>query len=237
MNDTTRAMGSPVAGRPRATLDQAMRYRSVVRFLEAHGIGAALDVGSGASGLAAWWPGRVTGVDLRFDGDPPANLTPVHGSVLELPFPDRSHEAVVSVDVMEHLPPEVRRQAFAELLRVSSRFVWVAFPSGAAATRADRRLAALGAKAGRETPGWLRDHLEYGVPDDADARAWPHPGFRSGARARVPVAVHMAVVALEHAPGGDLLDRLARSARMTDLLSGLPGAGYRLEQWFVREPA
>lgn len=231
----TRAMGSPVHGRPRATLDQAMRYLSVTRFLEAHGVEEVVDVGSGATGLAAWWPGHVIGVDMRFDGEPAPNLTPVVGSALELPFPDRSHRAVVCTDVMEHLPAHLRRPAFDELLRVSSELVWVAFPAGAGAARADERLAALGGRAGRELPGWLRDHLDNGIPDSDDALAWPAPGYRRNHRTRVPTWVHMGVVALEHAPGGRALDLIARSGRLTAALAGLPGTGYRLEQWFQRD--
>lgn len=231
----TRSMGSPVAGRPRATLDQAMRYLSVTRFLARHGVEEVVDVGSGSTGLAAWWPGRVIGVDMRFDGEPAPNLTPVVGSALELPFADRSQRAVVCTDVMEHLPPALRRRAFSELLRVSSELVWVAFPAGPAAMRADRRLADLGARAGRAVPGWLRDHLEHGLPDPADALSWPAQGFRRGHRTRVPTWVHTAVVVAEHAPGGRALDLLARSPRLTGLLAALPGRGYRLEQWFTRD--
>ena len=90
-----RPMGRPVEGVPRRTLDQALRYHGVVELLSRHRASEVLEVGSGSSGLAAFWAGQVTGLDLRFDGTPLPNPDVVEGSALDLPFDDRSFEAVV----------------------------------------------------------------------------------------------------------------------------------------------
>lgn len=74
-----RAMGSAVWGQPRRMLDQAIRYDGVVRFLRRYGVTRILEVGSGTSGLAAFWSGPVTGVDHRFDGIALPNLTTIQG--------------------------------------------------------------------------------------------------------------------------------------------------------------
>lgn len=232
-----RAMGRAVTGAPRTMMNQALRYERVVRFMRAQGVARALEVGSGASGLAAWWPGPVTGVDLRFDGAPPPNLTTVTGSVFELPFADRSHEAVVCTDVMEHLPSGRRAEALAELLRVSSRLVWVSFPCGADAAAADRRLARIARVVGATPPGWLQDHLEHGLPTFGEALAWPTPGFRRGWATSLPTSRHLAVLVAEHAPGGRLMDRLARWRRARAGILGRPSresGRYRLEIWLER---
>ena len=171
-------MGRPVEGAPRPTLDQAIRYHAVVEFLSRHRVSEVLEVGSGSSGLAAFWPGQVTGLDLRFDGTPLPNLRVVKGSALHLPFDNRSFEAIVCVDVFEHLPKDGRSPAFSELLRVARRLVWLAFPAGNAALRTDRAIARMGRMLRRPTPGWLIEHLENSFPASRETLDWPSPGFQ-----------------------------------------------------------
>lgn len=236
-DDAVRQMGSDVRGAPRTMMNQGLRYERVLRYLESRGVESALDVGSGASGLASWWPHPVTGVDLRFDGAPPENLTAVNGSIFDLPFPDRSHDAVVCTDVMEHLPPERRAKAFSELLRVSSRAVWVSFPCGPDAEAADAKLARLARRGGKEAPGWLLDHMEHGLPTLDEALAWPADDFRRGWAMSLPISRHLAVLIAEHAPGGRLVDGLARWRTARSLILGAAdqeGGRYRLEIWLER---
>jgi len=230
-------MGADVTGTPRTMMNQALRYERVLRWIAANGVERVLEVGSGASGLASWWPGPVTGVDLRFDGTPPPNLTTVEGSVFALPFPDRSHDAVVCTDVMEHLPPARRAEALAELLRVASRVAWVSFPCGPDAAAADRRIAQIAGRLGREAPGWLLDHQEHGLPTLEEAHSWPAPGMRRGWAWSLPVRRHLAVLLAEHAPGGTAMDRLARRGAVRAGVLGRPrrrGGHYRLDLWFER---
>jgi Methyltransferase domain len=227
-------MGRLVEGPPRITLDQALRYHSVVDFLTKHGVSEVLEVGSGSSGLAAFWPGDVTGVDLRFDGTPLPNLSVIKGNALDLPFDDRSFEAVICVDVFEHLPAGSRFRAYSELLRVTRRLAWLAFPAGKAALRTDRAIGRLGRMLRRPTPGWLVEHLEGGFPHTTETLDWPSTGFRRGWRFSLSCAAHAAVITTEHAPGGALVDRLGASRSARALLLGVPGPRYRLEQWFER---
>jgi hypothetical protein len=227
-------MGRPVEGPPRITLDQALRYHSVIDYLTRHRASEVLEVGSGSSGLAAFWPGHVTGVDLRFDGTPLPNLRVIEGSAFNLPFENRSFEAVVCVDVFEHLPKDSRFRAFSELLRVARRLAWLAFPAGEAALRTDRAIAGLGRMFRRPTPGWLIEHLEGSFPDSRETLDWPSTGFRRWWRSSLSCATHAAVITIEHAPGGTLLDRLGTSRSARSVLLRVPGPRYRLEQWFER---
>jgi SAM-dependent methyltransferase len=218
-------------------MNQALRYERVLRYWDARGVTSALEVGSGASGLAAWWPNEVTGLDLRFDGVAPPNLKTVAGSVFDLPFPDRSHDAVVCTDVLEHLPAPRRGEALSEILRVSSRLAWVSFPCGREAVAADRRLAAAARRAGVGEPGWLLDHMQHGLPELDEALAWPAAGFRRGWAMSLPVRRHIAVVVFEHTPAGPLVDRLARWRWLRSRILGRPARAcglYRLEMWFER---
>jgi SAM-dependent methyltransferase len=226
-----RPMGPPVAGRPKLYLDQALRYARVIDLLHARGATQILEVGSGSSGLAAWWPGPVVGVDLHFNGDPVPNLTTVRASATELPFPDKSFDAVICTDVFEHLPTELRAPAFAEMQRVSAGLVWVAFPSGDHARRADATIHRLLRLLRRDTPGWLIDHEEYGLPSARDARSWPTEGFTRTDRFVQAWWVHVLAVSAAGIPKSGLL---GRSQRVCRVLDRLPGHGYRYETLLTR---
>jgi len=52
----------------------------------------------------------------------------VPGSIVDLPFPDRSFDVVGCFEVLEHLPGELPRQALSELARVSRRAVVLSVP-------------------------------------------------------------------------------------------------------------
>lgn len=58
-------------------------------------------------------------VDLRPD---------VVGSVLALPFPEKSHDVVCAFEVLEHLPFEQFDKAMSELARVARRYVVLSLP-------------------------------------------------------------------------------------------------------------
>ena len=233
---SVRQMGAAVEGAPVPMLDQALRYRPVIDRIEDLGVDRVLEVGSGASGLAAWWPGPVVGVDLRFDGDPPPNLTVIDASATDLPFPDGSFPLVVCTDVFEHLPATSRPQAFAELLRVSSRYVWLAFPSGPDAERHDRWIARLCGLTRRERPGWLCDHMDYGLPAIDEVSTWPIDGYRRASRQRVAWWLHFGIVSGSGLPGGSTLGRIGQSARACRVIARIPGRGYRYENWLERAP-
>lgn len=52
----------------------------------------------------------------------------VAGSVVELPFPDRSFDVVGCFEVLEHLPGDLPRTALAEMARVARRAVVLSVP-------------------------------------------------------------------------------------------------------------
>ena len=75
----------------------------------------------------------VTGCDVSADAlEIAAAATPgarfVLGSVVELPFPDRSFDVVGCFEVLEHLPGESPRRALSEIARVARRAVVLSVP-------------------------------------------------------------------------------------------------------------
>ena len=156
-----------------------------------------LEVGSGSGGAAEWLDHEIIGVDTSFERTAERgrrNLVETPGSVTAIPLPDGSFDAVLCVEMLEHIPAEDRPRAIEELVRVlapGGRLI-LTFPSGAAARELDRWLAdAYAARHGKPHP-WATEHLALGAPDadeiaalaratgadvDIQSNAWG-PGWR-----------------------------------------------------------
>jgi ubiquinone/menaquinone biosynthesis C-methylase UbiE len=65
-------------------------------------------------------------LEMAADANPGAKF--VVGSVVDLPFPDRSFDVVGCFEVLEHLPGELPRRAMAELARVTRHAVVLSVP-------------------------------------------------------------------------------------------------------------
>ncbi|TMI53118.1 class I SAM-dependent methyltransferase [Candidatus Bathyarchaeota archaeon] len=132
-----RAIRSYLRWNRQLRLDPWMRYSPAVSTVQGHlGHRAALvlDVGSGPQGLARFLRRTIVGVDVGFADDavlsPESFLLPVRASATDLPFRDRSFDAVVSMDMLEHIPRSDRSRVVSELLRVGRSLVVLGFPFG-----------------------------------------------------------------------------------------------------------
>lgn len=154
-------------------LNHVLRYQPVVDALDEVHVGDILDVGSGSRGVRPHLVRKVpvTACDVSFDDYGSANVGQgsdverVHGSVLSLPFDDTSFDGVIALDLLEHLEPDDRPRALAELARVTRVRLVVGCPCGRAALESDRRVAILYGRLRRPIPGWLAEHLSHGFPD------------------------------------------------------------------------
>jgi SAM-dependent methyltransferase len=196
-------------------LNWTLRYLPVVTLLDHCDAQRVLDVGSGWHGLSRYRAGTVVQTDLQFGGHRPTTRTTgqavyVCASADSLPFGDSAFDYVVSLDLFEHLPPELRVAAMMELTRVALRGVIVGFPFGTEAARVDQRLARRLQRLGRDIPDWLDEHLaQSAYPDERTVLDALPPGW--GVTKDMSLGnVHLlgAVVLAEQLP---VLQRVVRS--------------------------
>ena len=90
-----------------------------------------------------------------------------HPNGVKLPFRDNSYDFVISSDTLEHIPPESRVEFVEEMLRVSQGYVIIAAPFSSMANEAaeDRVNSLYIGLTGKEYI-WLKEHKDYGLPDE-----------------------------------------------------------------------
>jgi predicted SAM-dependent methyltransferase len=104
----------------------------------------------------------VTVVDL-FDVD---EDNYVKGSALQLPFEDKSFDLALSFDVLEHIPSEDREKFVSECARVSKLGFIICAPNKTEVNEAsEEALNELYKSLHDEPHPWLKEHIEYGIPD------------------------------------------------------------------------
>jgi O-antigen/teichoic acid export membrane protein len=158
---------------PFTVLNWATRYYPILRALREYPHqqnlnerGSLLEVGAGPVGIGRFYRAPFVGCDLGASWRPIAPMLPVMATGSQLPFKDRSFEAVILSDVLEHVPPSDRLAVIEESLRVARGIAIFGFPSGAEAEEADRRLARAYDRSARERPSWLQEHLLYPYPGE-----------------------------------------------------------------------
>lgn len=143
-----------------SSMDQRLRYEEPIKWLN-DADGPLLEVGSGTHGITRYLRRPTIGLDVQFGRFDLGYLTPVRGSVLQLPFANDQFNHVLSVDMLEHLPAQLRPQAIQELVRVARKRLVIVVPCEGGQA-ADRRLARCLSPFG--IPSWLEEHLAHGLP-------------------------------------------------------------------------
>lgn len=180
----------------------AIRYRPVILELKRYLPSWVLDVGSGPEGVRMFWRGKVVGVDIGFKRHALHNA--VIASALALPFEDRSCPFVVSCDMLEHVPTGLRHEAVMQMGRVAGTHLLLMFPSGPFAEEVYESLARKYPRA--ELPLWLKQHLEYGLPDAGQVEGWlREAGWQVRSSWYEPADLHEALLNWEWLRGGKFL--------------------------------
>jgi SAM-dependent methyltransferase len=151
------------------SFDRYGRYGAIVRVVRASlgpGPLRVLDVGDSAGHLHAFDDGlAVIGIDVQVTDERLPGAVVARADGTRLPFADGAFDAVVSSDVLEHVPPAGRPAFLAELHRVSSDLVVVAAPFDTAGVAGVEELVRTYAllTLGTEQPQ-LDEHRANGLP-------------------------------------------------------------------------
>jgi Methyltransferase domain len=149
-------------------LNWAARYYPVLRTLKRHNLlesGSILEIGSGPFGIGTFRKVPFTGCDLAFPQQPVWPMTPMVASAAELPVKNKSYDVVLALDVLEHVPPDLREKVILEALRVARRLVIFGFPCGTPAHDSDRALRETYLSRNISVPVWLDEHMLAEFPD------------------------------------------------------------------------
>jgi SAM-dependent methyltransferase len=170
-------------------LDTALRYDAVLQLLAERwrpGM-RVLEVGSGSGGVTEYLAYPVTGVDPAFERTAERStewLERLPGRATALPVEDGSFDAVLCVEVVEHLGEQEREPALREMVRVlrhGGRLI-LTFPADETALQLDRWLdGAFRARHG-VPHAWVAEHLAEGHPRTDDVAAALRRAGGPGAR-------------------------------------------------------
>src|SRR4029077_4540146 len=133
-----------------------------------------LEVGSGSLGVGEYWTAPFVGCDVTFSSRPVKSMLAVPCSGHQLPSRDGAFGAVVVSDVMEHVPPQQRKQVVAEVLRVARTMVVFGYPCGPAAFSLDDRLYRDYQNRHSAPPAWLEEHMLHPFPNEDLLMDLPH---------------------------------------------------------------
>lgn len=145
--------------------DQYQRYATAARVVEALG-GAShrrvLEVGGAPGFLERFFPEAQMAIVDRY-GTHGGNFVVADGA--RLPFDDDAFEIVVTLDTLEHIPPQFRAAFLAECQRVCSDFVVLSAPHATEGVQlAEQALQSFVTARFGEVFGTLQEHSDNGLP-------------------------------------------------------------------------
>jgi ubiquinone/menaquinone biosynthesis C-methylase UbiE len=161
--------------------DTAHRFRAVAEILEGSEADFSdtptiLDVGGYPGTFSRFLSARNPGWKVMTLDRPEDDITNyISGSGTRLPFDPKSFDAVVSIDVFEHVAPDERQTFVSEITRVARKLVILAAPFHHNATAQVERLLDKCHQTlfGAAHP-WLSEHVENGLPSlPRTVEKWP----------------------------------------------------------------
>lgn len=154
--------------------DRFVRLKAAAKAAETIGAQTILDAGGYDGALGFFLPG------VRIDVIDPATTG---GSVLEIPTEDGAYDAVVAVDVLEHIAPADRANALSEFARVARKFVILNYPC-----QDSKEAQKLALKLTDNS--LIREHVEWDLPDsDWVLRELERAGFKGSVTPHTSIAI------------------------------------------------
>ncbi|MFA5360291.1 MAG: class I SAM-dependent methyltransferase [Patescibacteria group bacterium] len=153
--------------------DIAFRYLPVIDILNKNKLQNSniIEVGSGDTGLTRYLKKKITGVDISFEDENSSGLLKkIKITGIGLPFPDDEFEVAISVDSLEHIEKDNRREFIKEIVRVARKYLIIVVPSGRASLEQDKKLDKQFYDIYKYHDKFLSDHLTNGLPDEQELK-------------------------------------------------------------------
>lgn len=204
----------------RIPFDQYQRYAGAARVVSAISgeVRSVLEVGANRQKLLGrFLPGRVMTYTDVVPQEDDANF--LVADACALPFADRSYDAVISLDMLEHVAPDARDRAVAESARVCARVVVIACPTDRPWVHAAEDAAdAVWRRHFDASYPWLAEHKVHGLVDPEQVE-------------RVLVAQGLHVVRIAHGEAG-LWAALMGAHFAKEVVPELAGVVASLDRWY-----
>jgi len=150
--------------------EAALRYLPVVGQLKKLGLNQPkiLEIGSGSVGITPYYKHNIDGIDVDFSGPPSKFIKRIKGKAWDLPFKKNEYDVTISVDVLEHIPPNLREKSIYEILRVTKTLAVIVVPTSSESQKQDIELKQLWQKTFNIKNQFLDEHVKYGLPQSEE---------------------------------------------------------------------
>ena len=171
---------------PNWDISIALRYLPIAKDIKRNfkNGDSILDVGSGEFGLATYLEKgyEITGTDVDFGKRREKKVKLVEASAENLPFKHNSFDCVVSVDMLEHLPGDIRKKAISEMIRVAKRKAYISFPRGNFSSWIDIIISKYYKFTHKEELAYLSEHQKYVLPNEDKVKLYISQVARENAK-------------------------------------------------------
>ena len=146
--------------------EAALRYAPVVSEIKKAALTNAkiLEIGSGSLGIVPYLKREINALDIDFSGPQTSLIKKTKGYATSIPFRKNSFDVAISVDVLEHLKPQVREKAIYEMLRVAKKMAILVTPEGEDSENQDKNLHEKYIRVFKNPNQFLEEHIKYGLP-------------------------------------------------------------------------
>lgn len=150
--------------------ESALRYLPVVGQIKKLNLTSPriLEIGSGSVGITPYYKHSLDGIDVDFSGPTSIFINKIKGKAWELPFKKNEYDITISVDVLEHIPPNLREKSIYEMLRVTKTLAVIVVPTSSESEQQDIELTQLWQKTFNIKNQFLDEHVKYGLPQAED---------------------------------------------------------------------